>query len=281
MNSVIGLTAYVSGRLFYSRLVGDIGNIREQRHMRLAGAYLDCTGLPDAEADVASVAAWIGLIEAIARMPAESVLAHSAVVFELRPAYTLTVTKLADRGALVTVDEDQCAVIRASSAHLDDVLVSVATLLHELGSIGTNSISELRTAFSVRTYDPSHDIVSLLVIPHGRCGMCGEDVPRFYAMAPGIVCAVCAENPEKTEKTEKPDIYYTPCDRNLRLVVTLMLAIERARGSAAAAQLQRSCSAVDGAEAGPLGRQAHADGREVSDEEVRVRSAGPSDSVKK
>jgi hypothetical protein len=161
MNSVIGLTAsrphgltaYVSGRVFYSHFVGDIGigNIREQRHMRLAEAYLDCTGLPDAEADVASVAAWIGLIETIARIP--------AVAFELRPAYTLTV-------------------------HLDDVLVSVATLLYDLGSIGTNSVSELRTAFSVRTYDPSHDIVSL---PHGRCGMCGEDVPRFYAMAPGIV----------------------------------------------------------------------------------------------
>ena len=86
-NSVIGLTAYVSGRVFYSHFVGDIGigNIREQRHMRLAEAYLDCTGLPDAEADVASVAAWIGLIETIARIP--------AVVFELRPAYTLTVTE--------------------------------------------------------------------------------------------------------------------------------------------------------------------------------------------
>ena len=82
-----GLTAYVSGRVFYSHFVGDIGigNIREQRHMRLAEAYLDCTGVPDAEADVASVAAWIGLIETIARIP--------AVVFELRPAYTLTVTE--------------------------------------------------------------------------------------------------------------------------------------------------------------------------------------------
>ena len=209
--------------------------------MRLAEAYLDCTGLPDAEADVASVAAWIGLIETIARIPADSLRRRVRAPSGLHAH--------GDRGALVSVDEDQCAVIRASSAqlpHLDDVLVSVATLLYDLGSIGANSVSELRTAFSVRTYDPSHDIVSL---PHGRCGMCGEDVPRFYAMAPGIVRS-------------------QPASRRYAH------ARHRARS-------WRSCSAVDGAEAGTLGRQAHAAGREVSDEEVRVRSAGPSDSVKK